>query len=223
MPPKRLADVRSATDLPFAASLTRHTGDLGPDEDYDRVRFDKLTFDDPASAGSRFLECAFSQVSVSGGQFRKARFSEVWLSGVRLTATDIAETSWTTDAFRDVVLAGLSAHGSLWREVTFQGCKLTGVNFRGATLTEVTFQDCLLRDVDFGSATLRRCRFGGSRLEETDFTQVSLDEVDLRGADLGLIITPSSLRGAIVSTAQLTAMAPLIAEHLGIVVADDPG
>jgi len=44
--------------------------------------------------------------------------------------------------------------------------------------------------------------------------------VDLRGAELGLIITPGSLSGAIISTAQLTVVAPLLAEQAGIVVED---
>jgi hypothetical protein len=45
--------------------------------------------------------------------------------------------------------------------------------------------------------------------------------VDLReAAELGLITDATSLRGAIVTTAQLTAMAPLLAETLGIVVHD---
>ena len=45
--------------------------------------------------------------------------------------------------------------------------------------------------------------------------------MDLRGAELGLIITPDSLRGAIISTAQLYSLAPVIAETLGISV-DEP-
>ncbi len=49
---------------------------------------------------------------------------------------------------------------------------------------------------------------------------MTLKDVDLRGAELGITITPDSLRGAIISTAQLIAAAPLLAETLGIVVAE---
>jgi uncharacterized protein YjbI with pentapeptide repeats len=95
------------------------------------------------------------------------------------------------------------------------------VNFRGAELTEVVFDNCLLRDVDFSGATLTRTTFGGSRLAAATFTQTTLDQVDLRGtAELGLVTDATSLRGAIVTPAQLTAMAPVLAETLGIVVAD---
>ena len=36
---------------------------------------------------------------MTGGQLRRARFSDVWLSGVRLTATELAESSWTSATF----------------------------------------------------------------------------------------------------------------------------
>jgi uncharacterized protein YjbI with pentapeptide repeats len=208
-------------DLPYAATLTPHAGPLAAEGDYEGAHFDGLDLDAPRAPSSRFLECAFTQVSIMGGSLRRARFSDVWLRGVRLTATDLSDSSWTDATIIGSVTAGVSAHGALLRRVAFRGSKLEGVNFRGATLDQVSFTDCLLRDVDFGGATLRRCRFPDSRLSETDFSRVTLDKVDLRGAELGIIITPDALRGATISTAQLGEIAPLLAEHAGIVVAGD--
>jgi uncharacterized protein YjbI with pentapeptide repeats len=205
-------------DLPYASALTPHQGDLAADEDYEGAYFDKLDFDTPRAPGSTFLECAFTQVTVQDGRLRRTRFHDVWLDGVRLTATELIESSWIDATIIGSVAAGVIAHGSLLRQVSFRGCKLHGVNFRGATLTDVTFQDCTLREVDFGGATLRRCQFPGSQLQQTDFSQVTLDEVDLRGAELGIIMTPGALSGATITTAQLTALAPLLAEHAGITV-----
>ncbi len=42
----------------------------------------------------------------------------------------------------------------------------------------------------------------------------------LRGAELGITTDATSLRGAIVTPAQLTEMAPVLAASLGIVVED---
>jgi uncharacterized protein YjbI with pentapeptide repeats len=120
--------------------------------------------------------------------------------------------------FAGSVLAGTEAFAAQLRRVTFRGCKLDSVNFRDAALTDVTFDNCLLRDVDFGGATLTRTVFTASRLDKTDFSRVTLDDVDLRGAELGITISPDSLRGAIITTAQLMAVAPLLAETLGITV-----
>ena len=214
MPPENLED------LPYAAMLSPHPGPLSAGESYECAHFDGLALDDPQAPGTRFLECAFTKVSISGGQLRRARFSDVWLSGIRLTAAQFADTSWSDAAILGSVAAGVSAHGSQLRRVTFRHCKLDGVNFRDATLIDVSFDDCLLRGVDFGGATLQRCTFPGSQLRETDFSRATLKSVNLRGAELGLIITPGSLSGAIISTAQLTVVAPLLAEQAGIVVED---
>jgi uncharacterized protein YjbI with pentapeptide repeats len=209
---------RELADLPYAAMLTPHSGGLAAHGQYDTVRFGELTFDEPSAANAKFLECAFTQVSFQGGQLRRSRFSDVWLRDVRLTGTDLAETSWLDATIIGGVAAGVSAFGAQLRRVAFHGCKLDSVNFRGALLTEVTFHECLLRHVDFSGAKLTRTVFTESRLNESDFTGITLDQVDLRGAELGITIGPDSLRGAIITTAQLVAIAPLIAENLGIAV-----
>ena len=209
---------RELADLPYAAMLTPHSGGLAADGKYDTVQFSELTFDEQSAANATFLECAFTQVSFQGGQLRRSRFSDVWLRDVRLTGTDLAETSWLDATIIGGVVAGVSAFGAQLRRVAFHGCKLDSVNFRGALLTEVSFHECLLRHVDFSGAKLTRTVFTESRLNESDFTGVTLDQVDLRGAELGLTIGPGSLRGAIITTAQLMDIAPLIAENLGIAV-----
>jgi hypothetical protein len=48
-----------------------------------------------------------------------------------------------------------------------------------------------------------------------------MERTDLRGASLGIVIDSDSLRGAIISSAQLAVVAPVLAETLGIVVDDD--
>jgi uncharacterized protein YjbI with pentapeptide repeats len=74
--------------------------------------------------------------------------------------------------------------------------------------------------VDFGGAALTRTVFTDCRLEKTDLSRVTLDQVDLRGAELGIIISPDSLRGATVTTGQLVTLAPLLADSLGITISD---
>ena len=53
-----------------------------------------------------------------------------------------------------------------------------------------------------------------------DFSRATLDQVDLRGSELGLIVGPEPLRGAIITSGQLSAIAPMLADSLGIVVDD---
>jgi uncharacterized protein YjbI with pentapeptide repeats len=208
-------------DLPFAAALTPHEGGLAAGESHDTVHFDKLQFDSPNASGSRFLECAFTQVSFDGGQLRRSHFSDVWLRDFRIVATSLAETGWVDATLLAGVAAGVEAFGARLRRMVLRGCKLDSVNFREAVLTDVVFDNCVLREVDFGGASLTRTSFPGSTLSGTSFRQVTLDEVDLRGAELGITVDPGSLRGAIVSTAQLASMAPLLADAMGIRVEDE--
>ncbi len=214
MEPQELAE------LPYAAALQPHRGGLSPDGNYDTIHFDQLVFDDASAANARFLECAFTRVSFQAGQLRRARFSQVWLRDVRVIGTVLAETDWQDAAFATTVVAGAETFGAQLRKVTFRECKLDSVNLRDATLTDVTFDDCLLREVDFGGAALTRVSFPGSRLDQADLSRVMMKDVDLRGAELNITITPGSLRGAIITHAQLMAAAPLLAETLGIVVTD---
>jgi uncharacterized protein YjbI with pentapeptide repeats len=209
---------RELADLRYAAALT--PGRLDGTAEYDTVHFGPPDLDGLDASGARFLECAFTRVSVQGGRFCRSRFSNVWLEGVRLVLSDFAETQWSDVTFAGGTMAGVQAFGSRLDRVVFAGCKLDSVNFRDAELTGVTFSDCLLREVDFGGAVLTRTAFTACRLAGVDFSRARLDRVDLRSSELGLIVGPDPLRGAIISTGQLTAIAPVLAESLGIVVDD---
>ncbi len=211
-------DWHDVADLPFASALTPHAGGLAAHTDYDCEHFDQLSLDDPHAASSHFIECAFTGVSVQGGRLAKASLRDVLMRDVRLVATGLGESRWAGVTVAESVAAGAELFGAELHRVTFRGCKLDSVNFRGASLTEVTFAGCELRDVDFAGATLARAAFPGSRLARTDFTGVTMQATDLRGAELGIIIGPDSLRGAIVSTGQLVYLAPVLAKTMGITV-----
>ena len=234
---------RSLADLPFGAELRpfRQADDDGASDDgasdparrleregdYDRVLFSGQAFSDADATGARFMECAFTAgTGFDGGQLRRARLSDVWFGETRLIGADLAETALTDAWFSGCVLAGVQAYSCVARRVVLRGCKLDAVNFRDAKLTDVAFEDCVLRDVDFGSARLLRVRFPGSQLTGIDFSRVSGQDVDLRGARLGTEDAPGikagydCLGGTVIDMPQLMTLAPLLASHLGIRVAD---
>jgi uncharacterized protein YjbI with pentapeptide repeats len=220
---------RAVEDLPFAASLQAFpsSGELEREGDYDRMLFAGAQFSEADAAGGRFMECAFTGGSgFDGGRLRRSRLSDVWFGETRLVAVDMAEVSLTDAWFSGCVLAGVQAYACIGRRVVLRGCKLDSVNFRDAKLTDVLFEDCVLRDVDFGSATLLRARFPGSQLTGVDLTRATCREVDLRGARLGSGDVPGikagydRLSGVTIDLPQLMTIAPQLASHLGIRVAD---
>ena len=214
---------QSLSDLPYAERLEPHDGRWTPGDDHDTVRFSAAHVEDPDGSGSSFLDCAFTGVTFDGGRLRRARFVDAWAQEMRLVGTDLSESSWQDCALLGSIAAGVNLSAAHLTRVVFRGCKLDAVNFRFCGLTDVRFEDCLLREVDFGGATLTRTSFPGSRLTRTILAGATLDRVDLRGAELGLTIDPRSMRGAVISPAQLLDLAPLLAETLGIDVAEPDG
>jgi uncharacterized protein YjbI with pentapeptide repeats len=204
----------------MAADLVPFQGALEPDELYDGMAFDGITFEQADAALGHFLECSFSGVAFEGGSLRKARFTDTGLREVRFVACDLAETGWQDVTLAGCALAGVQAFSCSMRRVTFRDAKLDSVNFRGSTLTEVRFENCVLRDAEFGGATLRQVSFAGSTLAGADFTKAACAQVDLRGAELGITGGYESLRGTTIDSVQLVALAPLLARHLGITVKD---
>jgi hypothetical protein len=172
-----------------------------------------------APAAGKLPESTLTGMALEGGQLRQAS-SPAWIRDVRLTGTDLTEASWQDLVVTESVLVGVQARAVEFRRVAFRDCELDGVNFRRAAMSEAIFENCLLREVDFTGAALTRVAFTGSRLSRADFTDVTMNEVDLRGAELGLTIGPQSLRGAIMTPAQLMEMAPLLAASLGVRLAE---
>ena len=212
---------RELSDLPFAGALVPHDGDLAIDGHYDGCHFTGGTvFTSARADNGHFMECAFTEVALEDVNARGSRFSDVWLRDVRLLSVELAATTWLDATFIGCAAAGVQAFDASLRRVQFIDCKLDSVNFRGAQLADITFENCLLRDVDFGGAKLQQVRFPGSTLARADFSRATLDKVDLRGAQLDITAGFESLRGAIMSTAQLMSLAPVLAQQLGIQISD---
>jgi uncharacterized protein YjbI with pentapeptide repeats len=211
---------RELSDLPFSGSLTAHEGDLEDEGHYDGVLFSQVSLAGSNAGHSRFVECAFSDVTLDNVALRKSRLSDVWLRDVRLLSADLAGSSWLDATLIGCSGAGIQSFDTSFQRVVFSECKLDSWNFRGATLTDVTFDHCLLRDMDFGGAKLKRVRFPGCTLTRADFSHATMDQTDLRGADLDITAGYESLRGAIMTTPQLISLAPALARQIGIDIKD---
>ncbi|SFK90529.1 pentapeptide repeat-containing protein [Streptomyces pini] len=215
---------RELADLPYAEYLQPFDGGgrLERERTYDTVHFDGDGFHGADAGGAGFVESALTSVEFDGGRYRRARFNDVWLHTVRWVGADLAETDWTDVEAVSGALAGVEAFEARMRRVTFFNCKLDSVNLRAARLRDVSFVDCLLRDVDFGEAALEGVAFPGSVLDGVRLEKARLTRVDLRdAAGLGITAGHDSLRGAIVSPAQLLDLAPALARALGVEVRDD--
>ncbi|MFI5720509.1 pentapeptide repeat-containing protein [Nocardia sp. NPDC051750] len=209
---------RTLADLPFARWL-EPAGALDADREYDCALFDETALTEPDLRTTVFGQCAFRSVTVDRGVAGGARFADVWLQGVRFTGTEMPDSAWMDAELIEGAWSGVEASGAELRRVEFHNCKLDSVNFRNARFTKVRFVDCVLRHVDFGSAKLSEVSFPGSEIAELTVRNAQLKKVDFRAAhSIGIADGVESLRGALVTPAQLMDLAPTLAAAVGLIV-----
>ncbi len=168
----------------------------------------------------RFDQVDFTKVSFDGARLDRLNLLDSTLQQCDLPTADCSRSSWTRVRFKGGRLTGLDLSQSTLSDVIFDGCKLDMSNFRTAKLTRVQFIDCMLSEVDFQGATLHDVELQGCQLSEADFTHAKLKNVDARGSDLFGVRGWQSLGGLTIDSIQLTALAPELANALGIVVKD---
>ena len=166
--------------------------------------------------GISFSECELINTSAHEVSLRNARFLDTRLE--RFNAPVLKAPGMV---LRDVELeasriGSAEAFSSEWNSVRISGSKLDFLNLRGSVLKDVAFSDCVIGELDLVGAKLTRVSFNNTRINTLALDQATLEHVDLRGADIHGISGIGSLRGATLSGFQLTEMAPLLAEHLGL-------
>lgn len=212
---------RVLRELPYAEFLESWPGPPEREGEYDGVHMNDVTVDDVTADNSRFVESAFSAVTFAGGRLRHARFNDVWLHAVRWSGTDMARSAWVDAELVGNALSGVALFDAEMSRVTFFNCRFDVVNLRATTLRDVAFVDCLLREVDLAGARLTKVSFPGTALDKVRLSGATLTDVDLRGAEsISLLDGAESLRGAVVSSAQLVDLALPFAHALGVRVED---
>ncbi len=193
--------------------------DLTRNADLESVRYTDLILPELVLAGAKLDGVHFAGLVADETDLKGARLSEVHLEQANLPVVRAARSQW-----RDVQVTGrlgsLEAYEAQWRSVHFIGCKLSFVNLRGAELIDVAFTDCIVDELDLAGAVSTRFRLSQTRVSHLNVRQAKLRDVDLRGATLEVIEGLTDLRGATISPLQLTLLAPLFADELGLNVED---
>jgi uncharacterized protein YjbI with pentapeptide repeats len=170
--------------------------------------------------GIRFSEVKAERVKFGGAKFEKSDFMDVLATACDFTATDCSESSWRRVHIKNSRCSGILLQNGGLEDITFEGCKLDLANFRYTKLKNVRFIDCVLENVDFYEATLKNITFEGCELTNAEFSQAKLMSVDLRSSTFESIKGINSMKGAIIDSAQLVYLAPIIATQLGFIVKD---
>ncbi len=162
---------------------------------------ERVVLDAADLRGLHLAECRLAQLDAARCVVPRSSWRDVTLTGSRLGAVESYESTWRSVVVTESKIGYLNARGSDWTDVTVRGCVVDELDLAGARLTRVLLEDCRVRSLRLDGATLV--------------------DVDLRSAHLQEIEGLAGLAGAWVSEQQLTALAPLLAAHVGLHVGED--
>ena len=170
--------------------------------------------------GLGLSESRISDVSARELRMRSASFVETILERVDTPVLGAASISFRDVVIRDSRLGSAELYDSTWQSVHFTGCRLGYLNLRSARITDLLFTDCTIDELDLSSAVVSRMAFRDTSVRALTLHGARLTDADLRTLDPGRIDGIEGLRGASLSPDQVQALAPALAQALGIHIAD---
>lgn len=173
-----------------------------------------------AVSGPDLTGVLLEKVGLTGAHLSRATFRDVVARQTDFSTVSLDSASVVRAEFVSCRMTGVDFSQANLHDVVFRGCKLDFANFRRADLRRVHFIDCTLHETDFNNAVLTSVEFQSSVLEKTSFQQARCKMVDLRSSQLSEVRGWSSLKGATIDGLQLIAVAPYLAQELGVIVRD---
>ena len=101
-----------------------------------------------------------------------------------------------------------------------EDCRLGFTNLAGTTVRDLLIRATRIDELDLSGIVAQRVRFEDCQVGTLRLHGGSLSDVDLRGLEMRTVSGVGSLAGATVSSGQLSELAPLLAQHLGLRVTD---
>lgn len=164
-------------------------------------------------AESRVVRCTFLQAKIE-----KLQLQDCILEHSDFSGSNLSEASWHVVAVQSTRCSGVQLPNSLLKNVRFVGCRLDMANFRFAKLENVQFEQCVLTGLDFYNAQLKHVAFIDCDIEDVEFSGAKLTDVDLTSARIISIKGLSGLKGAHITSDQLVALLPYVAQEIGLIV-----
>lgn len=204
-----VADLRLGPLEEVAAAALRPGADLEAVVCAD-ARVGRVDLDGALLTGVRLAGLVADEAVLTG-----ARLTEVDLDQVGVTVVRAAGSRW-----REVRLSGrvgvLDAPGAQWWSVHLTGCRLGYLDLRDAELVDVALTGCVVDELVLSGAVARRVALEDTSVGILRTEGSRLTDVDLRAATLREVDGVTGLRGATVGPHQLEALAPLLAQGIGL-------
>jgi uncharacterized protein YjbI with pentapeptide repeats len=172
-------------------------------------------------AGAELDECRYTTVSFASVQMRRATIRDVEFDRCDLANLLARDSSLIRVAVRGSRMTGVALLACIVRDVAFRDCRMDMASFSGSRFTNVTFTNCRLDQANFGEADLSGVEFEHCDVSAAQMSGATLTGARFTGCDLTGISGVTSLRGAIITSADAVTLARIFAEALGITIEDD--
>jgi len=212
----------SAPDLPAkltAATIADH--DLADGGVYELLAFADLDFSGREVTGAEIEACRYGNVNLSQARLRRTLIRDVAFDRCDLANLRALDCSMTRVAVTASRMTGLSCLDDHLRDVTFEGCRIDLSSFRTSKFDDVVFTGCRMEQADFADADLRGACFEGCDLTGAQFSGARMTGARFTRCELTGILGVTSMRGAIITSADAVALAFILAGALGITIEDD--
>ena len=166
------------------------------------------------------LSCRFSEVFANDTDLAAARLVDCRLERLSATYLHSPRSTWRTVELVDSRIGAWELYDADVESLLIEDCRLGFVNLAGTAVRDVLIQGTRIDELDLSGIDARRVRFEDCRVGTLRLHGGSLSDVDLRGMEMRTVSGVGSLAGATVSSGQLSELAPLLAQHLGLRVTD---
>ena len=166
------------------------------------------------------LSCRFSEVFADDTDLAAARLVDCRLERLSSTYLHSPRSTWRAVELTGSRIGAWETYDADLESVLIEDCRLGFANLAGTALRDVLIRRTRIDELDLSGIEAERVRFEDCRVGTLHLRGGSLSDVDLRGLEMRVVSGIRSLAGATVSGEQLTELARLLAEHLGLRVED---
>ena len=166
------------------------------------------------------LSCRFSEVFANDTDLAAARLVGCRLERLSATYLHSPRSTWRTVELVDSRIGAWELYDADVESLLMENCRLGFTNLAGTTVRDLLIRATRIDELDLSGIDAQRVRFEDCQVGTLRLHGGSLSDVDLRGLEMRTVSGVGSLAGATVSSGQLSELAPLLAQHLGLQVTD---
>ena len=166
------------------------------------------------------LSCRFSEVFADDTDLTAARLVDCRLERLSATYLHSPRSTWRTVELVDSRIGAWELYDADVESLLMENCRLGFVNLAGTALRDVLIRATRIDELDLSGIDAQRVRFEDCRVGTLRLHGGGLSDVDLRGLEMRVVSGVGSLAGATINGQQLSELAPLLAQHLGLRVTD---